>query len=359
MFARLLDKLSRFGRRGQSERKIKSFSDDQQKGAAFDSRVRGIRTVAMDRIVGSVGRYQDFDTRFRLKQHVPHERLEKIKQAMREGRPLPPVKLYQIRDEYYAVDGNHRIAAAKELGHDEILAHIVEFIPSGNSFRDMLYRERADFTDRTELHSDIPVTELGQYHRLLGQIERHHQFLTETQPEAPTFQQAASDWYRTIYKPLCNIIKQAKLIRSFPERTVADLYIYISTHQWESNRKRRYGRGVDELILNDMEAFRDKMARMEETDYPEMRRDIIAFILMTVQARKEHKIIEKLSELDEIKEIHSVHGDVDLLVKVNLSRDLLSSDAEIISQFVHGKVRQLPGVHSTKTLIPGFSRIRD
>jgi hypothetical protein len=53
-----------------------------------------------------------------------------------------------------------------------------------------------------------------------------------------------------------------------------------------------------------------------------------------------------------------VHGDVDLLVKFVLTRDLLSSDAEVISQFVHDHVRQLPGVKNTKTLIPGLSRIK-
>jgi DNA-binding Lrp family transcriptional regulator len=70
------------------------------------------------------------------------------------------------------------------------------------------------------------------------------------------------------------------------------------------------------------------------------------------------KLIEKLYALDEVKEIYSVHGDVDLLVKVELTRDLLSSDAEIISQFVHERVRQLPGIISTNTLIPGFSKIK-
>jgi hypothetical protein len=48
---------------------------------------------------------------------------------------------------------------------------------------------------------------------------------------------------------------------------------------------------------------------------------------------------------------------VDLLAKVELTRDLLSSDAEVISQFVYQSVRQLPGIVSTNTLIPGFSKI--
>ena len=79
---------------------------------------------------------------------------------------------------------------------------------------------------------------------------------------------------------------------------------------------------------------------------------------MSVQAKKENKLIDKLYELEEVREIYSVHGDVDIIVKVELTLDLLSSDAEVISQFVHEKVRQIPGINSTNTLIPGFSKIK-
>lgn len=80
---------------------------------------------------------------------------------------------------------------------------------------------------------------------------------------------------------------------------------------------------------------------------------------MNVQAKKEFKVVDKIYELEEVLEVHSVHGDVDILIKIFLSRDLLSSDAEVISQFVHEKIRQLPGVISTKTLIPGYSKIKE
>jgi len=66
-----------------------------------------------------------------------------------------------------------------------------------------------------------------------------------------------------------------------------------------------------------------------------------------------------LADLEEVREIHSVHGDADILVKIILTRDLVSSDAEIIGDFVHNQVRQIPGVISTRTLIPGFSKIKD
>ena len=116
---------------------------------------------------------------------------------------------------------------------------------------------------------------------------------------------------------------------------------------------------IDKLIQKDMEAFGNKMAELKDSEYPEMKHGITVFILMSVQAKKEIKLMDKIYDLEPVREIHSVHGDVDLLVKVVLTRDLLSSDAEIISQFVHEKVRQLPGVISTTTLIPGISKVKE
>jgi DNA-binding Lrp family transcriptional regulator len=77
-----------------------------------------------------------------------------------------------------------------------------------------------------------------------------------------------------------------------------------------------------------------------------------------VSGKREDRIIEKLFELKEVREIYSVHGDVDVLVKIVLTRDLISSDAETIGQFVHNQVRKIPGVISTQTLIPSMVKIK-
>ncbi len=357
--------LNLFGRKAPSTEQedavcnARSFSVDQEREAAFDTVQRGVKTVPLDRIVGSVGRYQDFDSHFRLKHYLPAEKLQRIKCAMREGKPLPPVKLYQIKEEYYALDGNHRIAVAKELGHDEIRARIVEFIPSKNTLDNVLYREHSTFRESFGLPDEIKLTEIGQYAQLEKQIQIHHRYLTAAAPAGVSREAAARDWYDTIYNPLGAIIKRGRLLEFFPDRTLADLYVYISVHQWEEGGRRKYGIGIDKLIPGNMEAFREKMAKFKNMDYPEMKRGITAFIQLLVQARKEDRIIQKLFELDEVREIHSVHGDIDILVKVVLTRDLLISDAETIGQFVHENVRQLSGINSTKTLIPGFSKVKD
>jgi uncharacterized ParB-like nuclease family protein len=338
---------------------VKSFKEDQKKEEAFDHKDRGVCSVSVKQIVGSVGRYQDFDSEFRLMLHMPSDRLQRIKEAMKSGKMLPAVKLYQIKDEYYALDGNHRIAAAKEIGRHEIDAKIVEFIPSKDTLENILYREKSEFNETTLLPYAIDLTEVGQYAHLIKQISKHQDFLKHETKKPVLFESAAKDWYKTIYRPLIDIIDQGRLIESFPGRTIADLYTYISIHQWQHRRTRNYGSAIDRLISDNMEEFRKKMSNMKEIEYPEMTRGIIAFVLINVKAKSEFKIMDKLFALKEVQEVHSVHGEIDLLVKVMLTRDLLSSDAEIIGQFIHDKIRSVSGVTSTVTLIPGVSKMKE
>ena len=336
---------------------VKSFKEIQKQEAAFSIRDRGIREVPLDRIVGSVSRYNDFDRKFRMGPHLPPDRLENIKNVMRSGKLLPPVKLYQIKKEYYVLDGNHRIAAANELGYGDIRAHVIEFIPSKGSLENLIYREKAKFDDLTQLPHTIELTGFDQYDHLIDQISKHRKFLVRETNEPITIQQAAKDWYRTIYKPLVAIIKKGHLIERFPGRTLADLYTFLSVHQWEKkDQELRYGVGISKLVPKDMEEFRKNMAKLKETEYPEMLREITAFVLINVSAKKEIRLVDKLFNLAEIQEVHSVHGSVDVIAKVVLRRDLVASDAETIGDFVHNKIRQLSGVISTQTLIPGYSR---
>lgn len=336
---------------------LKSFKEVQINEAAYETRDRGIRSVPLAKIVGSVGRYHDFDERFRIRSHVPVERLEKIKNRMRSGKMLPAVKLYQIKNEYYALDGNHRIAAANELGYDEIQAQVTEFIPSTGSLENLLYREKAKFDDITQLPYTIELTDFGQYELLLEQIFRHRKYIAGKSEGPITIPNAAKDWYTTVYRPLVAIIKTGGLIEHFPGRTLADLYTFISVHQWERNDEGlRYGIGISQLVPKTMEAFRTKMAKLKETEYPEMLREITAFVLINVAAKKEMRLVDKLFKIDEVKEVHSVHGNVDVIAKIVLKRDLVSSDAETIGDFVHNKIRQISGVLSSQTLIPGYSK---
>lgn len=355
---KLIERYSAYRRTCREADQAKCFDASQQSEAAFDAKDRGTRPVPLAEITGSVGRYKDFDRQFRPKSHLPSDRLEHIRKAMQSGKRLPPVMLYQIKDEFYVLDGHHRIAAARELGLDRIEGRVIEFMPSADTIENVLYCERAAFTEATGLNEKIVLTELGHYPYLIRQIRDHQRYLRRESGDRATMTDAARDWYDTIYKPFVALIDNGNLLVSFPQRTEADLYAYMAYHQWELGRRRRYGLGIDKLIPKSMEAFRTKMAGKKTSEYPEMRRGIVTFILMNVEARHEDRLLEKLFALPEVVEVHSVHGAVDMLVKLELTRDLLTSDAEVIGQFISEKVRKLPGVRSTQTLIPGISRVK-
>lgn len=336
-----------------------SFNDRQEKEKAYQAVERGTLMVPLDKIVGSVGRYHDFDNQFKTHSHRKDERLISIITAMKAGKVMPPISLYQIKEDYFILDGHHRFRAAGELGHTEIRSRIVELLPSRDTLENHLYIEKINFRDKTGLTDSIELTELGQTGHLEWQIREHRKFLNEEKNQEISFKQAAADWYVSIYRPLATLIDNSGLIQSFPGRTVDDLYLYISVHQWEKGKRRKYGIGIDRLIPTDMEAFRKKMSEHKKQEYPEMKREITVFILLNVEGKYEQQIFEKLLALDEVREVHTVHGAIDMVAKITLMRDLLSSDAEILSYFIQSTIRQWKGVSSTQTLIPGMSRIKD
>ncbi len=338
-----------------------SFNIRREKEEAYESIKRGTSMVPLEKIIGSVGRYHDFDNQFKTKSTKMDERLASILGAMKAGKGMPPISLYQIKDEFFILDGHHRFQAAKILRHTDIRSHILELLPSKNTLENMLYREKTEFRDKAGLTHRIDLTELGQFDHLEKQISDHQTFLIKEEAyEEVSYKDAARNWYTTIYQPLATIISESNLVRSFPDRTVDDLYLYISIHQWEIGKKRKYGIGVDQLIPKDMEEFRKKMAshKDKEKKYPEMRPEMTVFILLNVDGRHEKRIFDKLLALDEVKEVHSVHGSIDLIVKVKLVRDLLSSDGELITEFILGSIRKWNGINSTQTLIPGISKVK-
>ena len=341
------------------ERRLRLFNDVQEQEQAVDTVERGTMRVPVRKIVGTVGRYNDFDSEFRPKRDRSNPRLSGIIKAMRTGKSMPPISLYQIKDDYFVVDGHHRLLAARTLGMEDISACILELLPSADTLENELYLEKINFRDKAGLTPTIELTELDQFVHLEQQIRIHQAALSSGEGKDITYKQAASDWYRTIYVPLSRLVDRSGLADKFPGRTVDDLYLYISEHQWGEGRKRKYGIGIDKLIPCDMEEFREKMAKYTEHQYPEMKRRITVFILLSVDGKHEQRIMDRLFDLDEVRELHIVHGSIDIIAKVVLQRDLLSSDAEVISQFTQGMIRNVRGVISTQTLIPGISRVKE
>ncbi len=84
-------------------------------------------TVEVEKIVGSVGRRNDFDACFLPVHSNVSSRWERVYSAFQRGEELPPVSLYKMGDAYFVNDGNHRVSVARYHGVESIDAEVVAF----------------------------------------------------------------------------------------------------------------------------------------------------------------------------------------------------------------------------------------
>jgi len=87
---------------------------------------RGLQTIFLDKIVGSEGRYDEFDRAFFPRQRRTKDRWVSIDQAYYKQVPLPPVELIKVGEMYFVRDGNHRVSVARMQGQECIEAYVTE-----------------------------------------------------------------------------------------------------------------------------------------------------------------------------------------------------------------------------------------
>ena len=88
---------------------------------------RGMRTVEISRIVGSIGKHEQFDTNFMPLSRASPEKWKRIDRAFRLGVELPPVSLLGLGGDYFVNDGHHRVSVARFHGVEWIDAEVTEY----------------------------------------------------------------------------------------------------------------------------------------------------------------------------------------------------------------------------------------
>src|SRR5215203_582811 len=116
-------------RREQSSNRLLSFDDVRRELVANNRLQRGTRVVQADQIVGSVGRWRDFDRSFLPARASVEHKWKRIDRAFQRGEDLPPVELYEIGDAYFVVDGHHRVSVARYHDVPTVEAAVAEFRP--------------------------------------------------------------------------------------------------------------------------------------------------------------------------------------------------------------------------------------
>src|SRR5215218_9319148 len=110
-------------RREHTSNRLLSFEDARREHAANNRLHRGTRVVGVEEIVGSVGRWRDFDRSFLPARASVGQRWKHIDRAFQRGEELPPAEVY------FVVDGHHRVSVARYHDVPTLEASVAEFHP--------------------------------------------------------------------------------------------------------------------------------------------------------------------------------------------------------------------------------------
>ncbi|MDC7223614.1 MAG: transcriptional regulator [Spirochaetales bacterium] len=214
---------------------------------------RGMKVVNICDIVGSEGRYHDFNKTFLPKREHLRNRWTSVDSAYYKDVNLPPIKLYKLGEVYFVRDGNHRVSVAHMQGIAAIDAEVVELSAHIHVTKDMtmadikkalIKYERERVINSTGLNRSIDMekirfTATGRYDEMLRHILGHKYFISQEAGEEIEFDRAARSWFEKIFLPINKIIVENNLVSRFPGRTEADIYMWIVKH-WDG-LKNKYG----------------------------------------------------------------------------------------------------------------------
>lgn len=230
----------------------------------------GMKVIPIEKIVGSEGRYKDFDNHFFPKSSFLKSRWEHVDQAAIDSVILPPIKVYEIAGLYFVRDGNHRVSVAKSRGTEFIDAEVVSLqseikLKQTDSMQDIIrqiinYEKRVfyaetSFGDITDYWC-LDFTAAGRYDVIYNHILTHKYYMNQGKTEEVSMEEAINSWFNNVYMPLAGSISRKKILKKFPKRTIGDLYVW-TVRYWDQ-LKQKFGDNVeiDDAVENFTKKYR-------------------------------------------------------------------------------------------------------
>lgn len=290
---------------------LMSFDEIRSRLHLHEEHYEGVRDVPLDHIVGSVGRYKDFNSQFLPKRGNMRERWSRVYALANSMEGPPPIELYKVGDAYFVRDGNHRVSVARELGAKTIQAHVVELpttvpLRPGMSAQELQSAEAyANFLDETGLsravpnHESIELSVPSRYHELMGHIFLHQRVMERLEGRALTTEKATADWYHTIYKPAIDLIRKYDVLdlakgRKTP-RTEGDLFLWLMLNLLDL--RHQYG---DEAPVKSFSGAIKSYLEVEHAQVPEaLERENDSTVMLTRTQAMKHVREKREQQRDE------------------------------------------------------------
>ena len=207
----------------------------------------GMKIVPIEKIVGSEGRYNDFDNHFFPKSSHLRNRWQHVDEAAIKDIILPPIKVYEISGLYFVRDGNHRVSVAKSRGTEFIDAEVVslqseiklnnpenlqDIVKQIINYEKRLFYAETSFGDITDYWC-LDFSRTGRYDVIYNHILTHKYYMNQGKEEEVSMEDAVLSWFNTVYLPIVTTVRKCHILHKFPKRTLADLYVWIVRY-WDS-----------------------------------------------------------------------------------------------------------------------------
>lgn len=215
----------------------------------------GFAVVALDAIVGSVGRAREFDRSFRPTSGRVRSRWEHIAAMVRRGESLPPVDLVRIGEIYFVRDGHHRVSVARALGRTDIDAYVTDVVTRLGAAKTITIADlpvkslERVFFERVPLpenaRNEIAVSDPWAYAALAEAVEAWGFRTSQDRGEAIGRREAAYQWLEEEYRPVVAMLREADLIG---DRTETEAYLRVSEERYRLLRTHRWDEDVIERL---------------------------------------------------------------------------------------------------------------
>jgi hypothetical protein len=277
---------------------------------------RGVKTVPVAQIVGSVDRYRDFDEVFLPKQDSTAPRWKSIARAFYSEVSLPPVRLYKVGDAYFVMDGHHRVSVAREQGIDFIDAEVQEVVSRVPISADLraedlkILHEYRDFLERTKLDEIRPdqhirFTVAGGYQQIVEHIATHRHYMQLEQQREVSDAEAVADWYDQVYLPVVEAIRANGVLDEFPGRTESDLYLWIVEHLYFL-RETEKDISIEEAAENYADQYSEKSIKRLVRGFTQAFTDSSEIPLEVVKAEQARARFLAETRLAELRPDHNI-----------------------------------------------------
>lgn len=222
--------------------KLLSYDEVKEKLHIGGPIYRGVKTIRVEQIAGSLNRYHEFDRAFLPKDDQLASRWQKVDRAFYQDINLPPVVLYKVGEVYFVVDGHHRVSVAREQGQEFIEAEIRECATRVNISPNIRTEDleilgtKVRFLERTALddlrpEANIKLTIPDGFERMLEHIAVHRYFMGLDYQRDISEQEAVAHWYDKVYMPIIEVIRKSGILKDFPDKTEGDMYMWTLDHQ--------------------------------------------------------------------------------------------------------------------------------